>query len=156
MRIDRSNLQIGQMQIVTAHARGGGSYLNIPVVSLPGEQTMSGQIVTYFGVQYVIPKVVDWPGTVIAVNIGGAVIPLLVSLYLVVKFRIYGPALLGVAVVAFASHLVAHPMRGVGIAEPVFVPILVTVFTALLISRKYAAPIRSEERRIGPECSTRW
>jgi uncharacterized membrane protein len=118
-----------------------GSYLNIPIASLPGEQTMSGQIVTYFGMQYVIPEVVNWPGTVIAVNIGGAVIPLLVSLYLAVKFRIYGPALLGIAVVAFVSHLVAHPVRGVGIAEPVFVPTLVTAFTALLISRKYAAPI---------------
>jgi uncharacterized membrane protein len=118
-----------------------GSYVNIPVASLPSEQTMSGQIVTYFGMQYVIPEVIDWPGTVIAVNVGGAVIPLLVSLYLAVKFRIYGPALLGIAVVALVSHLVAHPVRGMGIAEPVFVPTLVTAFTALLISRKYAAPI---------------
>ena len=118
-----------------------GSYINIPVATLPAEQVMSGQIVTYFGMQYVIPEVVDWPGTVIAVNVGGAVIPLLVSLYLTVKFRIYGPALLGVAVVALVSHLVAHPVRGMGIAEPVFVPTLATVFTALLISRKYAAPI---------------
>ena len=118
-----------------------GSYINIPVATLPAEQVMSGQIVTYFGMQYVIPEVVDWPGTVIAVNVGGAVIPLLVSLYLTVKFRIYGPALLGVAVVALVSHLVAHPVRGMGIAEPVFVPTLATAFTALLISRKYAAPI---------------
>jgi uncharacterized membrane protein len=44
-------------------------------------------------------------------------------------------------VVALISHLVAHPVRGMGIAEPVFVPTLVTAFTALLISRKYAAPI---------------
>ena len=65
----------------------------------------------------------------------------MVSLYLTVKFRIYGPALLGVAVVALVSHLVAHPVRGMGIAEPVFVPTLATAFTALLISRKYAAPI---------------
>lgn len=118
-----------------------GSYINIPLASLPSEQTLSGRIVTYFGMQYVIPDAINWPGTVIAVNVGGAVIPLLVSLYLVMKFRIFGPALLGIAVVALASHLMAHPIRGMGIAEPVFMPTLVTVFTALLISRKYAAPL---------------
>jgi uncharacterized membrane protein len=30
-----------------------------------------------------VPVVVDWPGTVIAVNVGGALIPALMSLYLV-------------------------------------------------------------------------
>ena len=60
-----------------------GSYINIPVATLPSEQILSGQNVTYYGMQYVIPEVVDWPGPTIAVNIGGAVIPLLVSLYLI-------------------------------------------------------------------------
>ncbi len=118
-----------------------GSYINIPVASLPGEHVMSGQVVTFFGMQYVIPEVVDWPGTVIAVNVGGAVIPVLVSLYLMIKNRIFGPALMGIAVVALVSHWVAQPVRGMGIAEPVFVPILATVISALLISRDYAAPI---------------
>jgi uncharacterized membrane protein len=126
-----------------------GSYINIPLASLPSEQTLSRRIVTYFGMQYVIPDAINWPGTVIAVNVGGAVIPLLVSLYLIMKFRIFGPALLGIAVVALASHLVAHPIRGMGIAEPVFVPTLVTVFTALLISRKYAAPLAYISGSIG-------
>jgi uncharacterized membrane protein len=118
-----------------------GSYINIPVANLPNEQIVSGQIVNYYGMQYVIPEVVNWPGTVIAVNIGGAVIPLLVSLYLVTKFRIYLPAFLAVIVVALACHQLAHPVRGLGIAEPAFVPALVTAFTAIVISRKYAAPI---------------
>lgn len=118
-----------------------GSYINIPVATLPSEQILSGQNVTYYGMQYVIPEVVDWPGPTIAVNIGGAVIPLLVSLYLIKKFRIYGPALLGVIVVTLVCHQLAHPVRGIGIALPVFVPTLVTALTATLISRKYAAPI---------------
>jgi uncharacterized membrane protein len=32
------------------------------------------------GMRYVVPLVTDWPRTVIAVNIGGAVIPTLLSL----------------------------------------------------------------------------
>ena len=118
-----------------------GSYINIPVANLPNEQVLSGQIVTFFGMQYVIPMVVNWPGTVIAVNIGGAVIPILMSLYLITKFRIYLPALLAVIVVTLVCHQLAHPVRGVGIAEPAFVPTLITAFTAIAISRKYAAPI---------------
>ena len=118
-----------------------GSYINIPVVSLPGEQVMSGQVVSFFGMQYVIPQLVDWPGTVIAVNVGGAVIPVMVSFYLMIRNRIYGPALLGIAVVALVSHLVAQPVRGMGIAEPVFVPTLIAAVTSLLISRQFAAPI---------------
>lgn len=118
-----------------------GSYINIPVATLSAEQTLSGQTVSYFGMQYVIPEVVNWPGTVIAVNVGGAVIPFLVSLYLMWKFRFFGPALLAVVVVALICHQVSHPVRGVGIAEPAFVPAIVTAFTALIISRKYMAPI---------------
>lgn len=45
-----------------------GSYINIPLLTLSGERVMSGQIVDYFGMQYVITQVVDWPGTVIAIN----------------------------------------------------------------------------------------
>ena len=41
----------------------GGSYLNIPVAQLPAQQVMSGQEVDFFGMRYVIPVVVEWPGT---------------------------------------------------------------------------------------------
>jgi len=118
-----------------------GSYINIPIATLPARRILSDQIVNFFGMQYVIPAVVDWPGTVIAVNIGGAVIPLLVSLYLMIKLRIFGSALLGVTVVAVVCHWLAHPVPGIGIAEPLVVPSLVTAIVALLISRRHAAPI---------------
>jgi uncharacterized membrane protein len=52
-----------------------GSYVNIPVAQLPEQQIMSGREISYFGMHYVVPVVVDWPGTVIAVNLGGALIP---------------------------------------------------------------------------------
>ena len=52
-----------------------GSYINIPIAALPAEQLMSGRDVIYFGMHYVVPVVVDWPGTVIAINVGGALIP---------------------------------------------------------------------------------
>ncbi|WEX73936.1 DUF1614 domain-containing protein [Sinorhizobium numidicum] len=118
-----------------------GSYLNLPVVELPGQQVLSGQVVDYFGMSYVVPVVVDWPGTVIAVNVGGALIPSLMSLYLLAKNKLWGRGLLTTAAVAAVCHWLAQPVPGLGIALPVFVPVIVTGIVALLLSREYAAPL---------------
>jgi uncharacterized membrane protein len=118
-----------------------GSYVNIPVAELPAEQVHSDKVVTFYGMRYIIPKVVDWPKTVIAVNLGGAVIPVFLSLYIMLKKRLFGRGILGVVIVAAVSHFMAHPIPGVGIAEPTFIPPLVTAGAALLISRKYAPPL---------------
>ena len=65
---------------------------NIPLAELPEREVGSGQIVEFFGMRYVVPVVTDWPSTVVAVNIGGAVIPTLLSLYLLIRNRIWGSA----------------------------------------------------------------
>jgi len=118
-----------------------GSYFNIPLVELPAQRVLSGQEVVYYGMRYAIPVVVQWPGTVIAVNIGGAVIPSLMSLYLLVKYRLWGAGLLATAAVALVCYTLANPVPGLGIAEPVFVPALTTAIVALLLSRQHAAPL---------------
>jgi uncharacterized membrane protein len=71
-----------------------GSYVNVPIATFPAERIVSGQEVTFFGMRYVIPLLEAWPKTVLAVNIGGAVIPTLPSLYLLAKTGKYGRALL--------------------------------------------------------------
>ncbi len=118
-----------------------GAYINIPVAQLPPHQVLSGREVDFFGMRYVIPVVVHWPGTVIAVNVGGALVPAAVSLYLLARNHLWGLGLVGVAVVAAVCHGLAHPVPGVGIAVPVFVPPLVTAAVAILLSRRYAAPL---------------
>jgi uncharacterized membrane protein len=119
----------------------GGSYLNIPVAELPAQEVMSGQEVDFFGMRYVIPVVVEWPGTIIAVNIGGAVIPTLLSFYLYVRNELWVRGLVAIACVAAVCHWLAQPVPGVGIALPVFVPPVTTAVVALLLSRRYAAPL---------------
>lgn len=115
-----------------------GSYVNIPVAELPAEQIHSGKEVIFFGMRYVIPVVKEWPRTVIAVNVGGAVLPTLLSLYLLVKKGLYGRSLLGVVIVAGVVHWLAQPVRGVGIAVPTFIPPLVAAGTALVLARRSA------------------
>ena len=118
-----------------------GSYFNIPVTVLPGRTVMSGQIVDFYGMRYVVPYVTSWPGTVLAVNIGGAVIPTVMSAYLVIRYNLWLKAAIATAVVAAIIHAMATPVPGVGIAVPVFAPVVVTAIIALILSREHAAPL---------------
>jgi len=118
-----------------------GSYVNIPVAHLPDEQVITGRVITHFGMRYIIPLVQEWPGTVIAVNVGGAVVPTLLSLYLLYRHRLYVSGLVGVVIVAVVVHWLAMPVRGVGIAVPIFIPPLVATATAWVLQRRAAPPL---------------
>src|SRR6266404_5358809 len=117
-----------------------GSYFNIPITVLPGP-VRSAQIVDFFGMRYVVPLVTSWPGTVLAVNVGGAVIPTLMSTYLVLRYQLWFKATLATATIAFVIHSMATPVHGLGIAVPVFAPVVTTAILAFLLSREYAAPL---------------
>lgn len=118
-----------------------GSALNIPLAQLPEQHIVSGQEVDAFGMRYVVPMVADWPGTIIAVNVGGALIPTLMSLYLLAKHRLWVRGLLATAGVAAVCHWLAQPVPGVGIALPLLVPTVAAGAVALLLSRHHAAPL---------------
>ncbi len=89
-----------------------GSYINIPVAYLPERQTATAAEISYFGVTYVIPVVHDFAATVLAVNVGGALIPIALSLYLILKHQLFGLSVLGIAIVAAVCHLLARPVPG--------------------------------------------
>jgi uncharacterized membrane protein len=83
----------------------------------------------------------EWPRTIIAVNVGGAIIPVILSLYLLFKNRLYARGVLAVGIVTAVVNLMAYPVQGVGIATPTFMPPLVATVAALLLSRQYAPPL---------------
>lgn len=118
-----------------------GSAINIPVAQFPPETVLSGGVVNFYGMQYVIPLVHRWPGTTLAVNVGGALIPALLSLYLLMKNRLYVRALLAVGVVAAVTHWLATPVRGVGVSLPIFIPPVVAALVALVFSWRNPAPL---------------
>ena len=115
-----------------------GSYVNIPVYQLPPEVIHAAGRVVFYGVPYIVPMLSDVPGTVIAVNLGGALIPTLLAIYLIVKNRLFVDSLAAVAIVTVAVHLMAQPVRGVGIAVPLSIPPAVATVTALLLARDRA------------------
>ena len=119
-----------------------GSYVNIPVGELPAHgQIVSNEVIDFFGMQYNVPVVENWAATVIAVNVGGAVIPTVMSLYLLASRGLWVSGLIATAAVAVVLHWLANPVPGLGIAVPVFLPALVTAVVALLLSRQNAAPL---------------
>jgi uncharacterized membrane protein len=86
---------------------------------------------------YVVPAVVEWSSTMIAGNIGGAVVPLLMPLYLLIKYELWTPGPDATCIVAAVCYALAQPVPSVGIAMPVFVP---TAIAAVLLARQHAAP----------------
>src|SRR5215510_10029488 len=111
-----------------------GSSINIPVTHVEAGPVVAQRRVNYFGMHYVIPVVEYHERTVIAVNVGGAVVPTLISLYLLFTTGLFVQGLLSVAVVAAIVYRLARPVPGVGIAVPMFVPPLIAALIALVLA----------------------
>ncbi len=118
-----------------------GSYINIPLMKFANEQVVREQVVIFYGMPYVIPTVEAWPATILAVNVGGAIIPAFLSLYLIAKNRLQAQATWGIVIVALACYLLAAPVPGLGIAIPMFYPPVIAAVVALTMSRRFAAPL---------------
>jgi uncharacterized membrane protein len=114
-----------------------GSAVNIPLKRIPQEDVTEGGTVRFFGLSYVIPPS-RTRETVLAVNVGGAVVPTLISAYLLVKTGIFVPALFAIVVMTIVTHRLARPMQGVGIALPFFIPPVVAAITAFIADAGHA------------------
>jgi len=80
--------------------------------------------------------------TLIAVNVGGCLIPGGLSLYLFVQQSLRPDIVaLALAVVTTASYLFSRPIPGVGIGMPVFVAPVVSALTASLLDPAHSAPL---------------
>jgi len=119
--------------IILFLATFAGSFINIPIATLEShEPVLTNAFVRVYGMTYRIPPIIEESKkTVIAVNLGGALIPIAVSMYLLFKFPDIVPfAALGVLVVSFISHLVSKPVKGVGIVSPALIsPIAAAIFS---------------------------
>ncbi|AIF70045.1 membrane protein [Palaeococcus pacificus DY20341] len=118
-----------------------GSFINLPIT----EVTSYGPIVkvkevSFFGITYPIPYV-DWgeQKTVIAVNVGGALVPLSIVTYEVLRliliqdYSLLAKALVATLIASVIIHSFARPVRGLGIAVPTLIPPLVAIALALII-----------------------
>lgn len=80
-------------------------------------------------------------GTQVMLNVGGALIPILVSLYLLIRTGMVVRMAIGTVVVAALVHSLAYLVPGVGIAVPMIAPPLVAAGVALILAFRRAPPV---------------
>nr|WP_321497095.1 DUF1614 domain-containing protein [uncultured Methanolobus sp.] len=113
-----------------------GSGINIPLRTLETETPIEDQrYVKVFGVSYRVPfKETHITRTTVAINVGGALIPTFVSVYLLGLFpgsAIY--VLYATLMVAMITKAVARPVKGVGIVSPALLPPVAAALSSILI-----------------------
>jgi uncharacterized membrane protein len=90
-------------------------------------------VVRVFGQRYVIPRWSPQRQTVLAVNVGGAVVPTLLSLYLLTQALSPLRVVVATAAVTLLTYRLARPVAGVGIVVPMLLPPLSAALAALLL-----------------------
>jgi len=118
-----------------------GSHINIPINEITSREPISsGRVIDFYWFRYVIPDIEVEHRTMIAVNVGGGVIPVLISGFLITMANPV-EVLVGVFIMTVFIHRIARPVKGLGIAVPALLPPIVAAGTALLISPQNAPMI---------------
>jgi uncharacterized membrane protein len=117
-----------------------GSMINIPIRRIPvSHQPEEWEVVSFFGMRFRPPR---WQqrDMILAVNVGGAIIPTLLSIYLWRQTGTPIRMLIAVVIESFIVYKLARPVPGVGIATPMFVPPLVAALVAYVVNSQWPAP----------------
>jgi uncharacterized membrane protein len=111
-----------------------GSYINIPIATISSPQVVHHHHIYNLG--YILARLPEPDDTIIAVNLGGAVIPVLLSAYLLLRVGGIAPAFLATIVVALLVHHFSRIVPGAGIAVPTFIPGFAAAILAILLTRE--------------------
>ncbi len=117
-----------------------GSGINIPLYREKIAYEMPRDEFTLFFQRFFGIRLPRFDERVIAINLGGAVLPVILSLYLLGRTPI-DLVLTATLITTVVSYLLSKPVQGVGIVMPAFVPPIIAALTALVISREYASQI---------------
>jgi uncharacterized membrane protein len=117
-----------------------GSSINIPLYRLRNEHLVTDQIVSFFGFRFRVPMV-RRRETVVAVNVGGAIIPCLLATYLLALTAHPLSAVIGVGIVAAIAKWLARPVPGLGIAMPAFIPPVVAALLGLTLAPEQSSVV---------------
>ena len=119
-----------------------GSTINLPLFTIqstvqPGSDT---QTIRHGLFQF---RPVPFTGkTIIAINVGGALIPIIFSIYLMhIHELALGNVLLALLIVSIISYAFSRPVAGVGIGIPIFIAPFTAAIAALWIDPEHSAPL---------------
>jgi len=118
-----------------------GAFINIPVARIPQAEVRGPEVVSFYGFRYVIPATRRPTETVVAVNVGGALVPTGLSLYLLSMMADPLPALAAAAILSLIIKRLARPVPGLGIAVPTLIPPTLAALAAMILAPENSAAV---------------
>lgn len=118
-----------------------GSFVNLPLFRVHADPPRPDAVspVHQF---WAMPKLPFTGYTIIAINVGGGLIPITFSLYLLTHNPLpLADALLGIVAVSTLSYAISRPIHGLGIGMPVLIAPISAALLALIINPEYSAPL---------------
>lgn len=133
-----------------------GSMVNIPITRFEnrGEANMASS--TMYGIErQLFPSLQRNDSTLLAVNLGGCLIPLMIAAYQIVRLSELGAHyILGCGIVVVANIIIcrftARPVENMGIALPALVPALAAAILALFFVPDQAPAVAFTAGVLGP------
>jgi len=116
-----------------------GSLINIPIYRKDLGYYAKADDMTIVLNKFMGINVPQMQQKVIALNLGGAVLPGLLSLYLLSSVNT-DAVILSTIVTASAAYYLSKPVKGVGIVIPAFIPPFIAALAALMFAEKGHAP----------------
>lgn len=118
-----------------------GSTVNLPLWKMRTDVPILMMRYVYFmGIPYPLPTIESRESyTMVCINLGGAIMPTLLSLYLLgVNPSAIPLSLLAILVISILTFFISRPVQGLGIVVPGFIPPILTAIVALLLGGEYA------------------
>ncbi len=118
-----------------------GSAINLPLFSMKAEEPSEESRQMFRGLLFGRP--LPFTGkTIVAVNVGGALIPVSFSAYLITTNQLpLVQVIPAIAIVTACGRIFSHPIPGLGIGIPVFIAPITAALTALLLAPENSAPM---------------
>lgn len=133
-----------------------GGLVNIPVKSVVNDRGVVSHPLAVYGLSNFWPELQRVRReTIIAVNVGGCLIPVGLVLYEIMQLAAFSPQALvavtaGCVVNSLVCYFIARPVPGIGIVMPGMISPIVAVSAALLLAPDVAAPVAFAIGVIGP------
>lgn len=133
-----------------------GSVINIPVKRMKREEEFLIDPFSAWGISNFWPRFQRVQReTIIAINVGGCIVPSLLALYEIGQllssqsvslFALLGPIVINVSI----CYWLARPVKGIGIAIPALIPPLIAALAALLFAPNEAPAVAFVAGVMGP------
>lgn len=133
-----------------------GSLFNVPVWRRSDAHVVDYRPQTLFGLERIAPRLVPvGTGQVVALNVGGCIVPALIVVYELLRLAAEGsavllPALGVIGVLVAVCHRLARPVAGFGILLPALVPGCLAALLAWVFAREHAPSVAFCAGVLGP------